>query len=178
MVIGPSQVALLLAITALLALAGLIWMRTQRLHRRTGLPKGEVVYADTGAWQHCQPFYAPRYGLSGKPDYVVRSGGETIPVEVKPGRHATEPYLADTMQLAAYCLLLEEATGRRPSHGLLCYQGSTFRIPFQADSRAAVLDTLEAMRRGLRQEKAGRSHSDPQRCRFCGHCDQCEERLP
>jgi len=174
---GAGQVVLALALALTLICAFLLWRRARLAWRQSGLPKGRVTYADTGHWRPCQPLYAPRIGLSGKPDYLVQEGREVIPVEVKPGRRAAAPYDADVMQLAAYCLLVEETTGTRPGYGLLRYREQTFRIPFSPSLRQAVLATLSEMRRCLRQSAVPRSHEDPLRCRFCGHREDCQQSL-
>lgn len=177
MAIGALQIILLLAFLLVLALAIFLWASARGLRAHSGLPKGQVIYADTGRWERCDPLYAPRYKLSGKPDYLVRAGREIIPVEVKPGRRAREPYASDVMQLLAYCLLVEETQGRRPSHGLLRYEEQTFRIPYGRLARQAVLATLSAMRRDFAKRDVPRGHAEPARCRFCGHREHCREAL-
>ncbi len=66
-----------------------------------------------------KPLFARQIGLTGKPDYLLDIRGSTIPFEVKPGRRAAQPYESDPMQLAAYCLLVEETSGDAPPYGLL-----------------------------------------------------------
>jgi len=142
-----------------------------------GLAAGEVVYADTEGWEACRPLYAARWQLAGKPDYILRTGGVVIPVETKPGRCAERPYEGDVLQLAAYCLLLEETEGRPPPHGLLCYRERTFRIPYDGALRERVVAVLTEMRRGLNAGPLPRSHDDPVRCRHCGQRTVCDQAL-
>jgi CRISPR-associated exonuclease Cas4 len=174
---GPVQVVLLLALLLILALAFVLWHGVAAGRARTGLPKGQVVYSDMGQWEETPPLYAPGYGLAGKPDYLLRIGRQTVPVEVKPGRRASEPYAADTLQLAAYCLLVEEITGVRPAYGLLRYREQTFQIPFDKSLRQTLLATLQNMRHDLCQGDVTRSHTDPVRCRLCGQRAHCDQRL-
>ena len=64
----------LFALVLLIILTGflLLWLG-QRTQQQTGLPVGEVVYNDTGAWQKVEePLISRRYGLVGKPDYLVQ----------------------------------------------------------------------------------------------------------
>lgn len=146
--------------------------------RRTGLPWGRVVSDDVGAGRALQrPLYARRYGLTGKPDYLIERGGVSIPVEVKPGRRAPQPYDSDLMQLAAYCLLVEETTGTAPPYGLLRYADATFRLAYTEAVRAELLDTLDAMRELLDEDDAERSHEDRRRCAGCGFRDSCADSL-
>ena len=173
----PLQVALLLALVAVGGLAYVLWRAGRRRWEALGLPQGEIVYEDTSGWQRCQTLYAPSYGLAGRPDYLLQTGRETVPVEVKPGRRASAPYDADVVQLAAYCLLVEEAYGRRPSHGLLRYEGRTFRIPYDRELRRVLLDTLKVMAHDLGAREVVRSHDEAVRCHHCGFRDQCGQAL-
>lgn len=165
-----------LVLLALLLLAiAIVLLRLARRGRiASGLPQGRVVYVDSRAWQHPpEPLRAPRYGLVGRPDYLVRQGGTVIPVETKPSREGNEPYAADVLQLAAYCLLVEETYGRTPPHGLLVYRSRAFEIPFAAGLRQALLETLREMRRAGKQRDVPRSHDDPPRCAACGMRGHC-----
>ena len=169
----------LLALALLLALGGLILLLYSRRQRfSSGLPTGEVVYADTGAWQRCeQPLFSRRYGLSGKPDYLVEERGRIVPVEVKPGRTATTPYDGDILQLAAYCLLAEEEYGQPPGYGYLKYRQQLFRIEYTGELRQRLLSELEGMRRSFRARDVSPSHAEPQRCLHCGQREHCASRL-
>jgi len=163
----------------LLALGGLFVLVCSRRQRAAaGMPAGQVVYADTGAWQRCeQPLFSPRYRLSGKPDYLVEERGRIVPVEVKPGRGAAEPYEGDVLQLAAYCLLVEEEYGRRPRYGYLKYRQVVFRVDYTGDLRRRLLSRLDGMRRGFRAPDIAPSHNEPQRCLHCGQREHCRRRL-
>ncbi len=174
---SPAQLLLLVALVAILCMAGFFWWRARRNRAGAGLPSGRVIYDDSGAGQKLPSLYAPRYALAGKPDYVLRQGQQVIPVEVKPGRHATSPYEADVLQLAAYCLLVEECLGSRPPYGLLRYQNRTFCIPYDLALQEKLVATLAAMRRDLGRSDVSRSHNDPQRCHFCGHRQHCSQSL-
>jgi CRISPR-associated exonuclease Cas4 len=161
---------------ALLGLALLIYSRRQRI--TAGLPAGQVVYADTGAWQRCeQPLFSARYRLSGKPDYLVEERGRIVPVEVKPGRTATAPYEGDILQLAAYCLLAEEEYGSAPLYGYLKYRQQLFRIEYTGELRQRLLSDLEEMRNAFRARDVPPSHNEPQRCLHCGRREHCAKRL-
>lgn len=168
-----------LLVAFLLALlgAGLLFY-TRRQQQATGLPTGEIIYADTGAWERCdRPLFSLRYRLAGKPDYLVRKHGQIEPVEVKPGRQAAQPYEGDVLQLAVYCLLIEEEYGQRPRYGYLKYQQEVFRIAYTSGLRQQVISKLESMRRDSRASDVAPSHNEPQRCRRCGHRYVCDRRL-
>ena len=159
---------------ALLLLALLVLVWAMRLRRGTGLPWVPVVYQDTGGRAPEQPLIARRLGLVGRPDYLIERRGCTIPVEVKPGRRAGRPYESDLMQLAAYCVLVEETTGVAPPYGLLRYAERTFRLDYTEQTRDTLLAILDEMRAALADEDCDRSHDDARRCAGCGFFDQCE----
>lgn len=167
-----TSVALALLLLAVLLLAWALGMR-----RRTGLPWAPVLYRDTQAQAVERPLFARRYGLTGKPDYLIEVRGATIPVEVKPGRQAQVPYESDLMQLAAYCLLVEESSGTAPPYGLLRYADRTFRLEYTSVVRERLIDILEDMRLLLDADECDRSHADPWRCRSCGFYEECDEAL-
>ncbi len=169
----------LLLLALLLALGGLLLLLHSRRQRvSSGLPAGQVVYADTGAWQRNeQPLFSRRYGLSGKPDYLVEECGRIVPVEVKPGRTATTPYDGDILQLAAYCLLAEEEYGQPPPYGYLKYRQELFRREYTGELRQRLLSELEEMRRAFRARDVPPGHDEPQRCLHCGQRQHCAKRL-
>ncbi|MGC8786986.1 MAG: CRISPR-associated protein Cas4 [Anaerolineae bacterium] len=168
-----------LSIALLLALIGVgLLFYARRQQQAAGLPVGEIVYADTGVWERCErPLFSPRYRLTGKPDYLVREHGWIVPVEVKPGRQTSEPYEEDILQLAAYCLLVEEEYGKRPPYGYLKYQQAVFRINYSESLYRQVLSGLQAMRRDFCASDVSPSHNEPQRCIHCGHRYVCDRRL-
>jgi len=175
--LGPLQAVCLVALGLTLALAWWLRRRSRAMRSTLGLPKGTIVASDMEGWERGETLRAPRYGLVGRPDYLVKQGRRLVPVEVKPQRRAAAPFEADMLQLAAYCLLVEEHTGQRPRHGLLCYRERAFRIPYTRRLRARLLATLEQMRHDAAHNTARRSHADPHRCRQCGLRAFCDESL-
>jgi CRISPR-associated exonuclease Cas4 len=162
----------------LLACALGLLLLALRMRRATGIPWTRVQATDTGGWRRAEaPLVSQRYGLTGKPDYVLETRAGLIPVEVKPGRSAPEPYESDLMQLAAYCLLIEETTGRAPRYGLLRYRQHTFKLPYTAALRAELLELIEEMRYDHPAQDLPRSHDSAARCRGCGFYETCEDRL-
>jgi len=157
--------------------AVLLWLAS-RQRRSAGLPGGTIIYADTGKWQPVdQPLYDPIWDLAGKPDYLVRTGKEIIPVEVKSGRTPSAPYDSHIYQLAAYCLLVERVLNVRPSCGYINYPTRTFQVDYTRELEQSLKDLLEDIRSSQRKKDIPRSHEDPVRCKGCGFQDVCEERL-
>lgn len=152
---------------------------SRRARREAGLPAGQVIYSDTSRWQRAErPLFSRQHQLAGKPDYLVREGRALIPIEVKSSRApASGPRQGHILQLAAYCLLVEETEGVRPAYGLIQYADQTFRVDNTPELVRALLATLDAMRRDMARGQSHRSHHDPARCHRCGVRAACEERL-
>ena len=162
----------------LLLLAGAFFWLSARQRQGTGLPGGRVIYADTRAWGPLEkPLFDAALGLSGKPDYLVDQGGRLIPVEVKSGRTPPAPYDAHIFQVAAYCLLVEKAYGKRPPYGILHYPERDFAVDYTPALESALLDLLAEMRRDERRASVDRSHADEARCRGCGFRSACDQKL-
>ncbi len=164
---------LLLVIIALV----LLW-QSNRQRKQAGLPGGRVVYTDTRAWGKVEkPLFDPLLGLTGKPDYLVEHDGQLIPVEVKTGRTPEAPYDSHIYQVAAYCLLIEKAYGKRPAYGLIHYPHRDFAVDFTPELESALLEQLAEMRRDELRRNVPRSHDDPMRCRACGFRKVCDQKL-
>jgi len=168
-----------LALFAVLLILGLalLWLARQT-RARAGLPRGRVIAADMGAWRRLdRPLFSRRHLLTGRPDYIVADGPDLIPVEVKSARAPARPYDSHVLQLAAYCLLVAETSGRRPPYGILHYADRTFEVPFTRELEEELLTVLEMMREDLAAGRADRDHDDPRRCAACGHRLQCDQAL-
>ncbi len=159
----------------LLGLACFTLILALYLRRRSGLPQGAVTYGDAdGAGQVLR---SDRYGLAGKPDYLVRRGRHLIPVEVKPGRTAAQPYRSDILQLAAYGLLVEETYGVAPPYGVIRYQSASHNVPFTPELRRELLNTLAAMRAAYDADDTPPNHHSPARCAACGYRAECGQEI-
>jgi len=155
----------------------LLWL-AQRGRARSGLPRGRVVYTDTGGWNRLErPLFSRELLLTGKPDYLVADGADIIPVEVKSSRAPAQPYPSHVLQLAAYCLLVDECYGRRPPHGIIKYADRVFEVDYTPELEDQLLGTMDRMRAALDAAGARRNHDEPHRCRACGYRQRCDERL-
>jgi CRISPR-associated exonuclease Cas4 len=162
----------------LLVLAGVVLWLALRLRRRSGLPWARIVASDTSSRSALEkPLFSRRYRLTGKPDYLLQHRQSYIPVEVKPTRRARAPYDSDLMQLAAYCLLVEDATGQAPPYGVLRYADTSFRLDYTPAVRDELLEILDEMHDTLEDDDCERSHNEPRRCIACGFRDVCDEAL-
>jgi len=174
-----------LLFSLLILLFGL-WLlrRGQALYVHTGLPAGEIVYNDTGAWEKVERTLINRqYGLIGKPDYLVqvteKGRSFTIPVEVKSAKRPPTPHAGHILQLGTYCLLVEAVYQQTPPYGLLHYADATLRIRFTQALRQDVIAAAATIRRDQQASNVKRSHDQASRCRACGYQHRCgDEQLP
>ena len=167
-------IALLLILTGVL----IFWL-SRRSQAEAGLPMGRVIYSDTRGWQSIEkPFYSRTHRLTGKPDYLVQQGRDIIPVEVKSAHAPSDgPRRSHVLQLAAYCLLVEEAYRQRPKYGIVKYADRMFAVDYTEALQTALLDVIAAMREDLAHGAAQRSHDEAARCVNCGYRHACRERL-
>ncbi len=171
--------SLLLPAILLAALAILIIYISARLRRRSGLPDGEIVYQDASGLAK-ESLYSKRYGLKGKPDYLLKDrSGNLIPVEVKSTNapRNSQPYESHLLQLAAYLLLIEETLERPAPYGLIRYRDRTIRIDNTDELIDELIEVIDEMREWQQEESVPRSHDDPRRCRNCSMAHACDERI-
>lgn len=162
-----------------LILAVALWLLAGRVRHSTGLPTGQVVYSDTGAWGRVErPLFSQGLQLTGKPDYLVREGGALVPVEVKTGRApASGAYATHIYQLAAYCALVQEAYGQRPHYGLIKYADKLLRVNYTHELETELLELLDEMRADADSAEVSRSHDSAVRCGACGFRAVCGQTL-
>ena len=161
---------------ALIAVAIALAAASVVLFRRFGIA-GHVVASDGAVGRPARIMRSAHYGISGKPDYLIEEHGRIVPVELKPSRRGTSPWLRDVVQLAAYCLLLEEAEPRFAGYGYLRYAGRTFRIDFTESLRAQLLHTIAMLRADLTARDVSPNHDDPRRCARCALVARCGQAL-
>jgi CRISPR-associated exonuclease Cas4 len=167
-------------IALILILIGLLifWLG-RRSQVEAGLPIGRVIYSDMNGWQALEkPLFSQAHRLTGKPDYLVQQDREIIPIEVKSSAAPADgPRRSHVLQLAAYCLLIEETYRHRPKYGIVKYADRMFAIDYTASLQAALLDVMATMRQDVAEYTAHRSHDEAARCTHCGYRHACDERL-
>lgn len=168
--------ALLIASTMFVALGVLVRVSAKRQGSAFDL-SDEILYTDAGR-STADLLVSERYHLIGRPDYVLEESGERIPVERK-DRMLTHsgPHESERLQLAAYCLLLEEREGRPVHRGRLQYQNTSLDITFDEALRRKLLATLAAIQASADLANVRRSHPSPARCQGCAFRMQCSESL-
>jgi CRISPR-associated exonuclease Cas4 len=141
-----------------------------------GATKAEVSYVDHPEAK-AELLVSEKYGLRGRPDYILTEGDLIVPVEVKTGRTPRGPLFSHIVQVAAYCLLVEERYGKAPPHGVIRYPEASHEIEYNEDLKKLLLGKLDEMRRALAKGEAHRNHKRPAKCLHCSRRDVCPERL-
>lgn len=92
-------------------------------------------------------------GIRGKVDAIRRRDGRLIPYEHKKGRACDSDdgplaWVSDRLQIGAYALLVEEATGESVPEGRIHYHASktTVRVPIDEDIRVEVRGAIARAR--------------------------------
>lgn len=132
--------------------------------RQSLLPSGEVAYSDTGR-EPGEIIESTSLPLVGKPDYIIKKDAEYIPVEVKTGKTPAIPYKNHIAQLFAYCLLVEEKYGSRPSYGIIKYPEKEFPLEFTKEAEQGVRHMVQEV---LEKKQNGTMRDHMQQiCRKC-----------
>lgn len=175
----------------LVALAALVAAR--RGARRADLPAGRVIYSDTGApvgriapvslnvrgERQEKPLLSHRHGLVGRPDYLIQTDEGIVPVEAKSANCPASgvPYESHLMQLACYCLLVEETLEASVPYGVIRYRDRQLRVDYTDELRESLLELLTEMREARQAEDVHRSHEEAARCAACSYREICVESL-
>jgi CRISPR-associated exonuclease Cas4 len=161
-----------------LVIAIILFFIASHQRRRAGIPPGKLIYIDTSQWGKVEkPLFDPELRITGKPDYLVRSGKLVIPIEVKSGQAPQVPYDSHIFQLAAYCLLVERVYGTRPDHGIIHYPNQTYSIDFTDALESSIKETIREMQGLTSRSPVDRSHQDARRCQHCGYRSICDQSL-
>jgi CRISPR-associated exonuclease Cas4 len=156
------------AAAAALMVGVLLMLGGRGLRRRQGLGEGRTVALDNVT------LTSRRYGLTGRVDRLIRTGGTVIPEEWKSARVLRPWHRA---QMGVYFLLIEDQMGMRPPHGFVVTgDGMRHRIDNDDALRTWVLDLagrIRAARKAVTLPIA--VNPKPGQCRPCGmrsHCGQ------
>jgi CRISPR-associated exonuclease Cas4 len=165
----PLWVPVGLAIVGLLLLFAAIYAALAR--RNTGrYGRLRSVDLPTRPGTHLR---SERWRLSGRPDEIrERADGVWIPIEVKSRRGPRgSPPASHQAQVLAYCLLIEETTGRAPPYGVLRYSdGAEFHVVWDERARAWISSLRASMDRPYR----GEATPSVGRCRGCPWRTACD----
>ncbi|HLX57517.1 MAG TPA: CRISPR-associated protein Cas4 [Ktedonobacteraceae bacterium] len=135
--------------------------------RALGLPGGKLVYEDADG--QGEPLSSRAYPLVGKPDYVVQlPDGRPVPVELKLNvQDASAPFSNHIVQVAAYCLILEDYFEQPPTHGIVRYADCEFAIEYTPALRRKVIRLLTEMQKCGAQQPPPLKSQRAAKCRAC-----------
>ena len=183
---------LLVLLFVLLAVAVLAQSAARGATKEAGLPRGNLLYSDTGfpvgrigeivterGERLEKALVSRRYNLTGRPDYLVKTAEGVVPIEAKSTKCPAggRAYDSHVMQLAAYCLLVEDVLDERVPYGIIRYRDCELSIDYTPELREDLLALLEEMMEARRAEEVHRSHEDPRRCAGCSMREVCDEAL-
>ena len=134
---------------------------------------GEIRYVDK---DRPRMLRSERYGLLGRPDYILEVEGEMVPVEMKSGRTPRGPLFSHILQVGAYCLMLQEE-GQKVNRGILRYGDIEHEIEFDQELKDLVISKVADMRELQKTGEVHRNHHRPGKCHSCSRKDMCPERL-
>lgn len=167
----------------LLACALIIMLLNERYSQRKrlleerrhvlGLPNGDLVYEDADG--QGETLSSNQYPLAGKPDYIVQlPDGRPVPIELKLNvQDASAPYSNHEVQVAAYCLILEDYFEQAPTHGILRYADCEFTIEYTPALRKKVIRLLNDMARCTEQQPPPLKTQRAAKCRACAFQPIC-----
>jgi CRISPR-associated exonuclease Cas4 len=161
----------------LLTIALLILVRNEHIYQRQrllderrrvlGLPSGDLVYEDADG--QGEILYSDQASLLGKPDYIIKlSNGQLVPIELKLSvQNVTTPHSNHVIQVAAYCLILEDYSEVPPTHGILRYADRDFTIDYTPTLRKKVLRLLSEMEDYNEKRHPQLARQKVTKCRAC-----------
>ena len=160
---------------ALLVFGIVLHFRARQSRAELDLP-GEILYSDADAMGDV--LVSEKHGLVGKPDYIISRAGELIPVERKSRLiTSSRPYDGEILQLAAYCILVEESFGVTVKRGQLRYPNRSIEIAFDATLRTKLLMSIRAIQEASVAKDVPRCHDSATRCQRCGFAQVCSDSL-
>jgi CRISPR-associated exonuclease Cas4 len=172
---------LLIAAAVFLFLA-LVLLLTREQRDSSAMPEGEILYEDISENRYTSKVLtSDRYGLRGKPDYLIMTKDGVVPVELKstlrpPLRGGV--HKSHMAQILAYCAMVGESLGERIPYGLVIYRDQVPRRVVPTPERMAWMEQMtEAVRAGRQEGPMHRDHGHVERCLNCGVREACTEAL-
>ena len=147
-----------------------------KLRAEHGIKSGKIEYVDA-LDDKSKMLSSVKYGLRGRPDYILKKDEGLVPVEVKTGRTPKGPLFSHILQLAAYCLLIEENYKNQPLYGIIKYTEIEHEIEYDDSLKEILLSKLDEMRTIQKTGEAHRNHKRESKCRFCSRRVICPEKL-
>lgn len=146
----------------------------------------EIAAAEEGA-VHRQSFESAALGIRGTVDVLRRRDGQSIPYEHKRGRSAgkkghREAWETDRIQVTAYAMLIEEATGQPVMNGTVRYHADNASVQVAVDDNLraqvhAVIERGRQLRETIERPPVTANERHCVRCSLAAVCLPEESRL-
>lgn len=129
--------------------------------------------ATRGDWLNELYLESDALGLKGKIDVLDLGDGRTVPVERKRAGSG-EYYWNDEVQIAGYCLLLEDHLEKTIHEGAIYLYETDQRmhVPITQNHREAVHDAIEAMQK-MTPKTVPPLVDNPSKCEKCSTREYC-----
>jgi CRISPR-associated exonuclease Cas4 len=126
-----------------------------------------------GDWLNELYLESEELGLKGKIDVLDLEDGRTVPIERKRASSG-DYYWNDEVQIAAYCMLLEQHIGNPVREGALYLYETDQRmhIPITENHRDAVQETVSAMQ-SMNTDEIPPLTDNPSKCKACSARSYC-----
>jgi CRISPR-associated exonuclease Cas4 len=126
-----------------------------------------------GNWLNELYLESEELGLKGKVDVLELDGGRAVPVERKRAESG-DYYHSDEVQLAGYCMLLEDHLEEPVREGAIYLYETDQRmhVPITENHRKTVRDQIEAMRT-MTVEEIPPLTDNPSKCEKCSTREYC-----
>lgn len=126
-----------------------------------------------GDWLNELYLESETLGLKGKIDVLDLDGARTVPVERKRAESG-DYYRSDELQLAGYCMLLEEHLGEPVREGAIYLYETDQRmhVPITDDHREAVREQVEAIQ-SMTIDSVPPFTDNPSKCEACSVREYC-----
>ncbi len=164
-------IALIFLIVSLVLLLVSILLQKKIQHKKTHLHLHGATINYNDLIEPAENIFSKKNLLAGRPDYILNSKGNIIPVEVKKSNYST-PAPFHLYQLATYCQLLEDTHHSFVPYGVLVYADTNFEIPFDPQLRFNLEKTIQQMRKAIASRTLPQIEIDTQKCQHCSfqHC--------
>jgi len=150
------------------------------------LKEGSIEFVDALEGKE-EEIVSKKYKLRGRPDLILDIEGKKIPIELKTGRIPRGPLFSHILQLAGYCILVEEKFGTVPPYGILRYCEDLeqlehgdyvdYKIEYTEELNNTVLEKVQEMQEIIKGKSVHRNHNRKGKCIYCSRKDRCPERL-
>jgi CRISPR-associated exonuclease Cas4 len=146
-----------------------------RARRAAHMITGDIKYVDTRGGRS-ELLVSKKYRLRGRPDYILAVENSFVPVDIKTGRVPKGPLFSHILQVAAYCMIVEDTKGAC-HHGIIKYGNTEHEVDLDDGLKTLVLAKADEIRKAMKDGGAHRNHNRPGKCVSCSRRAACPEKL-